>query len=163
MVAPGGAVVGEVSVVTQADDGSGDALITINLTEADSSKVAAGVWSGVSCTVQPSGGSIISLVDKLGDDATGLPKFMRMQKSMTHDDGRQEAAERIKSLHAGYGQRLTLSNLQKGGSIFECDRPTGGHLNRLAKVIAAKALQSSTDTLDAIRAVHLHGPRRSIF
>jgi hypothetical protein len=92
--APDGTAVGKVTRVVESSNGeSGSVDVEVEF-HAENDKVAAGVWAGVSCTMAPTGGSVISLTDQLSSDPTGLP-WEKLSKA-DRGEGYTETADLLK-------------------------------------------------------------------
>jgi hypothetical protein len=134
--------------------------------DAENNKVAAGVWAGVSCTMAPTGGRVISLTDQLGTELDGMPKFERMLKA-ADGEGRNATAELLKRIHAGGSRKLDPTKVQKGGSVFDTRASTPPRAQQLTKRVSrnqqladliVKAARETGDSVAAIHAAHIRGP-----
>ena len=98
--------VGKIAAIWKTDDGSGDVDVDVTLSVEDADKVGAAVWAGVKCAQTPAGGSVISLVDRLGDDAGGAPKWAKLAKADGDEFG-AILADELGDAHRLYAKTFT--------------------------------------------------------
>jgi hypothetical protein len=165
-----GAKVGRVVRISKSadDDGSIDVDMIID-DQAAWDKVASATYAGVQCSRTDTAGCVISLVDRLGDDPTGAPKFERMLKT-GGDEGRDAMAQVLKRIHLSGAQRFDPGAVQKARSIFSTRAKPLAKSQRAANMIAWAAIASDVaigdrpvESIAAIKAAHQRGARTCMF
>jgi hypothetical protein len=104
---------------------------------------------------------------RLSDDETGSP-LERLQK-VNDTEGCAETADLLKRIYAAGSRQLDLTKVQRAGSNFDtcrvavpCDFQLTKRVSRNQQLAAliAKSVARTHDSVEAIRAAHLVGPRK---